>query len=311
MQLTKFGVWSRRCVGAEHVQATQVRLHNQQGCELYNNRSISFPRQVIGLGSSAIQRLNLVTEFISLVLGEKAMSSTPLSKPPSQALMLEIIARYWRKKDRLSVQFENYASYFDNYRSTCQGLFIGLNNEAKAISIQTHEEMIEIVDLIWNLVGTGTRSCCRPAIRSILPNGNTTDPTLVAKSHNSINLVLRLWLHVEIQDPRFLAGSKTIMWNDESELKDFMRDQFKAPILTATGDSWNDILDNRFKAVNLYRFCGVRFCWTSNLLEHLHFDKELRIITVFSMKQCLQDQLDWYQPQNRPLCLWLTELQWY
>jgi hypothetical protein len=224
------------------------------------------------------------------------MPPTPLNQPPSQALKLEIIAKYWRKKNRLNIQFENYGFYFENYWNTCKGLFIGVDNEAKALSIETHEEMIEIVDLIWTLVGTGNGSCLRPKIRSLLPNGSTTDPSLVSKMNNSINLVLRLLLHVEIQDPQFLHGIRTIIWNDESELKDFIRDQFKAPTLTATGDSWNAILDSRFNAINLYKFCGVSFRFTSDLLEHLHFDKERRKLTVFSLKQCLQDQLDWYQP---------------
>lgn len=228
------------------------------------------------------------------MLEVQGMSSTPLSTPPTQALKLKIIARYWRKEGTSNVQLETYASYFDHYWSTCQGLFIGLNNEAKALSIKTHEEVIEIVDLIWKRL-TENGSCLRPTIRSGLPNGSSDDPALIAKLNNSINLVLRLLLHVEIQDPQFLKGVNTITWNDESELKDFMRDQFKAPILISTGDSWSELLDNRFKAVNLYRFCGVSFRWTSNLLEHLHFDKELRTTTVFSMKQCLQDQLDWYQ----------------
>jgi hypothetical protein len=232
------------------------------------------------------------------MLERENMSSIPLSRPPTQALKLEIIARYWRKKDTQNIQFENYGSYFDNYWSTCKGLFIGLNNEAKALSIRTHEEMIEIVDQIWNLISTGSGSCLRPMIRSLLPNGSTSDPVLISKLNNSINLALRLWLHIEIQDPQFLHGVKTITWNDQSELKAFIRDQFKAPTLTATGDSWNAILDTRFTAVNLYRFCGVSFRWTSNLLEHLHFNKEQRTITVFSMKQCLQDQLDWYQPHS-------------
>jgi hypothetical protein len=228
------------------------------------------------------------------MLGVEDMSSTPLSTPPTQALKFKIIARYWRKGDTSNIQLENYASYFVHYWSTCQGLFIGLHNEAEALSIKTHEEVIEIVDLIWKLL-TENGPCLRPTIRSGLLNGSSDDPALVAKLNNSINLVLRLLLHVEIQDPQFLNGVNTITWNDESELKDFMRDQFAAPILTRTGDSGSEILDNRFRAVNLYRVCGVSFRWTSNLLEHLYFDKELRIITVFSMTQCLQDQLDWYQ----------------
>jgi len=226
------------------------------------------------------------------------MSSTDLRKPPPQELKVDIIAAYWRKKDRSRIRLENYGTFFDNYWSTCCGLFVGFDKEAEVLSIKTHEEIIQIVNIICDLVGTNVGndppSCLRPAIRSRLPNGNVTDPDVISQLNNSINLVLRLWLHVEVQDDRFLRATRTIMWNDDSELTEFMRDQFEAPTLTDKGDSWNAILDARFKAVNLNRYCGTNFHWTSNLLEHLHFDKEQRIITIFSMKECLQDQINWY-----------------
>ena len=217
------------------------------------------------------------------------MSSTSLSKPLSKELQLEIISRFW-KKLKSEIRLHDYTSYFEHHHRTCTGLYLGLYSEASSCAFTTHEEVLQCVDVIWDLLCTG-QFCTRGLIRSRL----TTSPSNIEdinRLNNSISLALRLWLPLNIQEQEFSPASRTLQWDDKTTIHQFIRNQFPGPSFSPTRDGRTDILDARFNAINLYAYCGISIKWTCNLVDHLKFDREMRKVTIFNLKQCLQDQID-------------------
>jgi hypothetical protein len=149
---------------------------------------------------------------------------------------------------------------------------------------------------IWDLVCTG-QSCTRGSIRSRLTPGQMSMED-ANRLNNSINLVLRLWLPLHVQEQEFSPAAKSLQWEDKSTLTEFVRNQFPTPSFLATRDRKIDILDPRFTAINLYSYCGITIKWTCNLVDHLKFDREMKRVTVFTLKQCLQDQVEKYESNS-------------
>jgi hypothetical protein len=217
------------------------------------------------------------------------MPPTSLSKPLSKELQLETISRFW-KKAKSEIRLQDYTSYFEHHRRTCTGLYLGLSSEASSSAFTTHEEVLQCVDLIWDLLCTG-KSCTRGLIRSRLTT-SPVDTDDINRLNNSISLALRLWLPLHIQEQEFSPAAKTLQWNDKTTIHEFIQNQFPGPSFSLARDGRTDILDARFTAINLYSYCGISIKWTCNLVDHLKFDREMKKVTIFTLKQCLQDQVD-------------------
>jgi len=135
------------------------------------------------------------------------MSPTLLRQTISDELRLEIISRFWRKL-KSGIDLQDYASYFDHYRRTCTGLYLGLYSEASSSAFTTHEEILHCVDVIWDLI-CKENFCSRDSIRSRLTT-SPTDAEHKKRINNSIHLVLRLWLPLHVQEQEFAPAAKTL-----------------------------------------------------------------------------------------------------
>jgi len=223
-----------------------------------------------------------------------AIPPTRLSGVPHNALKEEIIVRFWRK-DRPQILLGEYMPYFQFYQKSCEALYLGIRSEAKALFAETHEHILEIVDVIWSCVDSGQqlrRSELRNNIAGRFCMDIVNDITRYEPLNNSINLALRLWLTVDIREEAYAPAITTIQWGDESTLQEFMKQQFPGPRVFLTGDKAHIILGGDFTAVNLRRIGGINLDWTCSLNEHLSFDREFRRLKVYTLKSCLYDQRD-------------------
>jgi hypothetical protein len=215
---------------------------------------------------------------------------TSLIDAPSCWVQTQIIQHFWKRKED-DIDLESYSSYFQYYDRTCKSLSLGLSNrELHSLSITTHEDLLEMVDVVWDL-STETPNFDRSQVRAALMKLPCHAGQPPIKINNSINLLLRLWLTMRIQEADFSPAAKTIQWDDISKIQDFIARIFSEPQGYSIGQEV--ALESNFTAVNLDRMCGVRVEWTCQLEEHLSFDAENRTVSVYSLSKCLQDHLEW------------------
>jgi hypothetical protein len=219
-------------------------------------------------------------------------AGTNLRTEPSEHLQRKIINSFWKKRPA-DIRTVEYMSYFLHYNTTCRALFLGaIRSESMAIALQTHEDILDVVSKIW-LLAEKSLNFGRPELRASLAQLDCFAQQPSFKIDNSINLVLRLWLTIRIQDTDFNPAGKTMQWDDTSTFSDFMNIHFPGPRLQGQTNSGN-MLESNFIAVNLYRMCGIRIEWISHLEDHLTFDIERRALMVYSLAGCLQDHIDGY-----------------
>jgi hypothetical protein len=175
------------------------------------------------------------------------------------------------------------AKYFRYYERTCASLYkIGGVNPDKMVD-NTHKHILQIVDAVYEILN-GSKQCTRPELRRLLQTVNYFSDQPAEKLNQSINLALRLWLLINVQEPSFPRGIFAA-WDDESTLRTFIDRQFPGPrgemklaggTQISTDKERSTVLESNFTAANLQRIAGIKIEWTYNLLEHLRFNKQTR-----------------------------------
>ena len=215
---------------------------------------------------------------------------TSLSKGPSEQLQREIVSHFWRKQSE-TISIENYTSYFYYYKRTCQALCLGLvRTELKALSVATHEDLLDMIDALWKL-SDKTPNFDRPQLREVLIQLEAHKGQATDRVNNSINLLLRLWLTIRIQDPNFCPAANSIQWDDVSKIQELLEQNFPEPRTDDLNPNFG--FESNFTAINLNRICGIRLEWTCQLEEHLMFDLEHRTVKIYALSGFLQDHLSW------------------
>jgi hypothetical protein len=218
-------------------------------------------------------------------------STTSLSEDPPELLKKKIVSRFWRKPGE-AVILEHYDTYFEYYNTTCHALFVGFSSkEINTLSINSHEDLLHMVDVFWELC-KDTPNFDRPQARSALKKCPKHRNEPQDKINNSIDVLLRLWLTIRVQNSDFSPAAKTLQWDDTSTVQDFLTQHFPSPRSHSSDPGLP--LESNFTAVNLYRMCGIRVSWTYQLEDHLKYDIENRIVCVYSLSQCLLDHLERY-----------------
>jgi hypothetical protein len=215
---------------------------------------------------------------------------TRLDVEPPEDLQRKIVSRFWRKAED-TIRLEEYVSYFFYYNNTCRALYLGaIRTESMAIVLHTHEDVLDLIDEIWSLVAVNP-NFTRPELRESLAQREHFKQQPQFRINNSINLALRLWVTIRIQDADFGPASRTLQWDDSSSIKDFILRNFPGPRLQGS-NVFETMLESNFTAVNLYRMCGIHIEWICQLEDHLKFDIERRVLMIYSLAGCLQDHLD-------------------
>lgn len=105
-----------------------------------------------------------------------------------------------------------------------------------------------------------------------------------------LELSARLWLTVKIgggqNHGKTLGPSNWLEWECHQSLKDCVRS-----VRDSEAGSCNIVTDAAFTAATLTSMCGVHILWTSNLLDHLYFDRHSRVLHVYEHKLCIMNHL--------------------
>jgi len=163
--------------------------------------------------------------------------------------------------------------------------------EINTLSIQSHEDLLEIADVFWELskdAPTFDRPLVRSSFNKLAKHANQSQE----KVNNSIDVFLRLWLTIRVQNSDFSPAAKSIHWDDASKIQDLIAQSFPQP--RKNSKDYGLPLESNFTAVNFYQMCGIRVSWTFHLEDHLMYDIENRIVCIYSLSKCLQDHLERY-----------------
>lgn len=183
----------------------------------------------------------------------------------------------------------SFRPYFEYYIEELELLRTGIREESwqiHGLATTTYEDVFFVVAVLQD-----HGDSCRPEIRSLLRARLQCLDTLGL--NRSINLAMRLWLMINVQDPEFEGnrhGVSCVQWDDESTLKDFVRKTFPQPQWQV--GSRSSRLGPHFTAVFMQRVCGLKIEWTTNLRDHLLFDRRRRCLKVFPYKCHLQAMID-------------------
>ena len=186
-------------------------------------------------------------------------------------------------------QIDGLQEYFAYYSEELHLLCKGISRESwqtKRLAIKTCADLFHIVDILRL-----SADCQRPVIRQriSLPYPVADDEAL----NRSINLAIRLWLMINVQEPEFgnLRHEATFaQWNDESTLREFLHALFPHSRWPITAQSSR--LGPHFTAAFMQRVCGLTIEWTTSLHDHLRLDRRRKAVRIFSYKSYLQALLD-------------------
>ena len=184
---------------------------------------------------------------------------------------------------------QQYFAYFDQ---ELEMLRRGLYEQTwliKCLVAKTYEDIFHIVDVLRK-----NGDSRRPEIRQhLLSRFGSADQLGI---NQSINLAIRLWLMVNIQEPEF-AGLRheatPIQWNDKSTLRSFFQSLFPHSHWQVTAQSSR--LGPHFTAAFMQRVCGLSIEWTTNLQDHLLLNRQRRAVRIFPYKCHSQALIDNYQ----------------
>lgn len=184
--------------------------------------------------------------------------------------------------------------YFGYFSNELKLLRTGISKESwqtKNLAIKDCEDLFYVVDLLRT-----NQEQRRPEIRQKLLSRFGTSNDLAV--NRSLNLALRLWLMINVQEPAFAGlrhGVTSVEWNDENTLLAFIESLFP-PSRWPKIPPQSTRLGPHFTAAFMQRVCGLRIEWTTSLHDHLRLDSLRKALKVFPYKCHLQALID--SPQD-------------
>lgn len=157
--------------------------------------------------------------------------------------------------------------------------------------VQNYGDLATVVHCINNHRDEA-RGAIATKLRDYFP-GATEDRVL-----RSMDLAIRLWmtLHIRSNDlpvGPLLSDVTFLDWGKEQSLSDLVSSAFprcKTDLdLRTAGEAR---IDPAFTIMNLRKICRVRVDWTSNLKDHLRFDRSTRNLYIYPHKICLLNHFE-------------------
>lgn len=209
-------------------------------------------------------------------------SDIPLNNHPGSRHQ---IARALFGPDFRQDQLDALQQYFAYYNEELDLLRKGISKESwqtTRLAIKTHEDIFYVIDVLRR-----NAELRRPEIRQqLLERFNSSDDLCLDRS---INLAIRLWLMINVQDAEFggLRHEATcVQWDDESRLRDFLQSLFPRSRWQISAQSSR--LGPHFTAAFMQRVCGLTIEWTTSLHDHLLLDRRRKALKVYPYKCHLQ-----------------------
>ncbi|KAH8731767.1 hypothetical protein GQ44DRAFT_755164 [Phaeosphaeriaceae sp. PMI808] len=121
--------------------------------------------------------------------------------------------------------------------------------------------------------------------------GNTTDAI-----RRSVEISVRLWLTINIHTFDIFvglisAGDTPLNWARDMSLEQVIRGHF-GRCVQLQRQRQTTKFDPAFTATYLVNICGMRVRWTNDIGNHLAFDPQHCVLTVYRHKACLISLLD-------------------
>ena len=158
--------------------------------------------------------------------------------------------------------------------------------QVKSLGAKTFEDIFFIVGLLRDSVHAR-----RPELRRHLSlRLHSSDDVGL---NRSINLAIRLWLMVNLQEPEFSGlrhEATSIQWDDRRELLDFFQSLFPRSRWPVNAQSSR--LGPHFTAAFMQRVCDLSIQWTTSLHDHLRLDRSRKALKIFPYKCHLQALID-------------------
>lgn len=185
--------------------------------------------------------------------------------------------------------------YFAYYNEELHLLRQGISEESwqtKHLATETYEDVFHVVRVLRRNADSR-----RPELRQQLSLKFRSSDDLGL--NRSINLTIRLWLMINVQEPEFRGlrhEATSIQWDDESTLRAFFTSLFPLSRWAVTAQSSR--LGPHFTAVFMQSVCGLKIEWTTSLHDHLRLDRRRKALKIFPYKCHLQALMDSQHDDN-------------
>lgn len=202
--------------------------------------------------------------------------------------MTELIYRIWPDIEPNPWIFsENqYTSFFEYITQELKSL----NRNRADFAAESLEGNVDLISLLRKNVNCPLHTVLQTLKGSFL---NVDESALI----KTLELSARLWLTTKVtvggrEVIPSQAGFQTIEWFPEISLREAVHSHFALSNLAEIQDnSPSPSLDPSFTASTLVDVCSIKLSWTSNLMEHLRFDKRNHVLTVYEHKICLLNHM--------------------
>jgi len=172
---------------------------------------------------------------------------------------------------------QSLSPYFKYYAKQCE--VIALQDGGSHVCIKTHQDIAVVA------VSIGEDKPWRDVYDTLPPGSHSAEDD--EKRRNSVNLVARLLLMMEIGNLSFAySGFRQLEWSQGS-LRDFVRERFPSkPVL----DHEKTKLEKMFNARNIGLIGGIEIEWTANLADHLRLMRDDKAVAIFHHASFLRRQ---------------------
>lgn len=186
-------------------------------------------------------------------------------------------------RDNKSLDAADLLAYFQYYEEEIRLLRIGASENnwmAAHLAVQSHEDILEIICMLKN----NTDQNKEDVRENLQLQHGWIDPLSVDRS---IDLCLRLWLMLNINDIQFQSLrplDTCLTWNCGTNLESFVKHVFDGE-RSRYGLSFQEAaFDEGFTVATMMNIRDLRIHWTSNMFDHLALNRRKRILSVFAFE---------------------------
>ena len=202
-----------------------------------------------------------------MAAGWRTTLSVPLFSPTSTlsvAVRRSIVTNLWPSNQTLTGSIEDFDAYFEYYNDQCRS-----QNRVDHVA-QTQLDIVDIAQHINGNINSSLTNLCDSLHRSYPRFHNDR-----ARLSSSIELTVRLWLMINVQNRR-PGGYRTLRmawaWPDNSSLIDVVQSLRRR---AAPGNVLIQRFPDVFNTFDVGRIGGFRIEWTDNLASHLSLDGKI------------------------------------
>jgi hypothetical protein len=164
-----------------------------------------------------------------------------------------------------TTDWKQYSIYF---KTQCG---IALKDQGKHVLARTLEDIALVRSLLARQI---TREELNSRMKTDFPTQKPCEPKII---DNTIDLVARLCLMINVRSCEFSDTRQTPLHWNKGSLQSFLAEHFCQPHVLP----YRDIsLNHQFTAENLVKIAGFRIKWTDNLADHLKIIDEIGLVVL-------------------------------